>query len=90
MRAEGDTVVIYEPHNRDTHESENWARGVIKETIAAHPSGSHALHVVRINAFKWAEADPWGPYDGVPEVLARETRGIDELTQVDTWPRRGR
>jgi hypothetical protein len=87
MRKVGDVMVLYNPGSRVEHES--WTRGTIRETIARHRSGSHALHVVRQDAFKWDRDAPWGLYDGVPEVLVRETEGEPELEFVDTWPRRG-
>jgi hypothetical protein len=81
----GDTVSIHFP---DDGEGESWSRGVILDTIAQHPSDSHAVHVINVNAFKWEKRDQWGAYDGVPQILAREVKGQSELTFVDTWPRR--
>lgn len=82
----GDTVTVYMP---DEGEGECFTRGEVVETVAAHPSGSHALHVVLQTRFKWNRSDSWGEYDGIPKCIARETRGNAELTWVDNWPRRG-
>ena len=93
MKAEGDTVEIRCPVDRTDYsgpvlpEPATWLRGTITKTLEAHPSGCHAVHVVRVDAFKWQQKDPWGIYDGVPDVMAREMRGGDELEFIDTWPR---
>jgi hypothetical protein len=88
MLAIGDTVTFYDPGTNREHES--WQRGTIRETIARNPTGRQAVHVVRINAHKWDRDAPWGPYDGVPEVIGRETDGNSELVWIDQWPRTGR
>jgi hypothetical protein len=82
----GDTVTFYDPGSRREHES--WQRGIIRQTIARDRKGRHAVHVVALNAHKWDRDSPWGSYDGVPEVLGRETNGSPELEWIDTWPRR--
>ena len=78
----GDIVTFHDLGSREEHES--WARGIIRETIARSRDGRHAVHIVAINAFKWDFDAPWGPYDGVPEVLGRETDGISELEWIDS------
>lgn len=89
----GATVTINCPWDGRDGDGDTWLRGTIEETVAACAATGFAVHVVRVTAFKWARADTWGPYDGVPCVLARE--GPDEwqgresvLQWVDTWPRR--
>ena len=88
----GTTVTLHEPGSATEHES--WERGTISATLSTAVDGSTALHLVSINAHKWKLNAPWGPYDGVPEVLARERKGdtlvpiYDELEFIDTWPRR--
>jgi hypothetical protein len=82
----GDTVTLYDPGSRNEHES--WIRGTIREIIAPLQTGSHPLYIVTINAFKWRKDAPWGEYDGIPEVLARETDMPYELEWFDTWPPR--
>ena len=77
----GDTVVVRCP--AEGSEPETWLRGKIQRTVAREPGGAHAVHVVRVRNFKWDKSDPWGPYTGVPEVLARETRGRDVLVWID-------
>lgn len=82
----GDTVTFHDSGSAREHES--WTRGVIRQTLARHKSGSFAVHVVTITGFKWDCEAPWGSYDGVPEVLGREVNGSSELEFIDTWPRR--
>lgn len=84
----GDEVTFYDPGSQREHES--WTRGKIVRTLARHKSGSPAVHVVKIDGFKWDNAALWGPYDGVPEVLGREHNGNSELEFIDTWPKRNR
>lgn len=67
---------------------ETWLEGRIVDTLTRSRNHSHALHVVRALRFKWEHDDPWGPYTGVPKMLARETSGVEELEWLDTWPRR--
>ena len=44
--------------------------------------------VVTINGFKWDRGAAWGPYDGVPEVIACEAGGLapGELQFLEIWP----
>ncbi len=84
----GDTVTMYDPGSKREHES--WTRGKIRETLARHRTLKAAVHVVTIDGLKWDKDAPWGPYDGVPEVIARENNGSSELEFIDTWPRRNR
>jgi hypothetical protein len=79
----GDTVTFYNPGTLGEHES--WNRGVIRQTVIRNPRKWLALHVVTLNAHKWDYLDEWGPYDGVPEVLGRETDGNPELEFLCTW-----
>lgn len=88
----GQSVTLYNPGERGEHES--WTRGVVAQTIM---HGGQLVHVVRVNGFKWDEADTWGDYDGVPEVIAiqapeDELDSVDphlpRLKFVDTWPPR--
>jgi len=73
--------------NLDGSLPETWMQGRIHETLARHERG-FMLHVIEVTGFKWAWADPWGAYDGVPFALAREIPGTAILQWVDTWPRR--
>lgn len=82
----GDTVTFYNPG--DSREHESWTRGVIRATTACHKDGAYAVHIVRINGFKWDREAEWSMYDGVPECLGREVNGKTELEFIDTWPRR--
>ncbi|MBF6570509.1 MAG: hypothetical protein IVW54_16705 [Candidatus Binataceae bacterium] len=84
----GTTVTIRCPWDGRDGDSDTWMQGEIVKTIAASTTG-HYVHVVRVKLFKWAEAEAWGPYDGVPEVIAREAPNQGILAWVDTWPRRG-
>jgi hypothetical protein len=80
----GDTVTFYDPGSVREHES--WQRGTIRKTLVQ--AGATAIHIVTINAHKWDLEAPWGLYDGVPELLGRETDGNPDLEFLDTWPRR--
>lgn len=84
----GDVVTFYDPGSKREHES--WSRGKIVRTLIRHTSGSPAVHVVKIDGFKWDKEADWGPYDGVPECIGRERDGNPELEFIDTWPRRNR
>jgi len=86
---QGEVVTIRCPWDGRDGDGDTWLRGAIKKTIALDAGTGYAVHVVSVTAFKWAEPLPWGEYDGVPEVLAREAPGDSILTWVDTWPRRG-
>jgi hypothetical protein len=80
----GDEVVIHDPG--DCREHESWTRGTIVETVAGTGSYAlHARHVVKVTGFKWDTDAPWGPYDGVPEVLVRETKGRPGVEWVGYW-----
>jgi hypothetical protein len=68
--------------------TETWLRGIVRRTLARNEESGHAVHVIEVQQFKWAAADAWGYYDGVPEVLAREIPQKFELEWLDTWPRR--
>lgn len=79
----GTTVTIYDPGSKREHES--WTRGIIIQTLAGNRNCSHPVHVVRINGMKWDKNAPWGAYDGVPEVMAREHNGSTELGWEGVW-----
>ena len=78
----GDVVTFHNPASR--REEECWQRGIIRKTIARSQDGVHAVHIVALNAHKWKGDPDWGPYDGVPEVLGRETNGSTELEFLRT------
>jgi hypothetical protein len=80
MLRAGDVVTFHNPGNKREHES--WQCGVIVKTIARYVGIGKALHVVRLDAHKWDAEAPWGPYDGVPEVIGREVNGRTELEWV--------
>lgn len=87
MRKPGTLVTIRCP--ADEHELEDtWLQGYITNSTTSLVAADNAYmwHVVKIIAFKWAARDAWGPYDGIPEVLARETEGKPDLEWVDRWP----
>lgn len=84
----GETVTVRCPWDGIDGDGDTWLQGQITKTVAWSPATGYALHAVRVTAFKWAERDPWGKYDGVPQVLAREAPGDAVLVWVDTWPRR--
>ena len=86
MLKTGDMVTLYDPGSADEHES--WMRGRIRATLSSCRLQPTAVHILSINGFKWDRDAPWGPYDGVPECIARETDGSSELEWIDTWPRR--
>ena len=83
----GDTVTTYDPGSKREHES--WTRGVIRETLPKLYFG-HPVHIVTINGFKWDRDAPWGPSDGVPEMLVYEKHGLEpgEVEWLDTYPPR--
>ena len=84
---QGDTVTMYDPGSKRDHES--WTRGVIRETLPDKLMGvGRAVHVIAINGFKWDRGAAWGPYDGVPEVIACEAGGLapGELQFLEIWP----
>lgn len=64
----GDTVISYNPGDRREHES--WTRGVIIETLTS--SAHCAVHLVKIDGFKWDALAPFGAHDGNPEMIVRE------------------
>lgn len=81
----GDTVTMYSPGWKREHES--WTRGVIRETLPDKLMGV-PVHVVTINGFKWDREAAFGPYDGVPEVIACEAGCLPpgELQFLNQWP----
>src|SRR6185503_8503327 len=68
--------------------TETWLRGIVRRTLARNEQSGHAVHVIEVQEFKWAAADAWGHYDGVPEVIARERPGTSVLEWLGTWRRR--
>ena len=86
LRKVGDLVTVRCPASEN--EPTTWTRGRIVQTIAR--DSSHAVHVIAVQNFKWSAGDAWGPYTGVPQEIARETFGFEELEWIDTWPRRYR
>lgn len=92
MKHLGDVVIVRCLASES--EPETYLLGRISETLAA--GRFHALHAVAPESFKWGLFQPWGAYDGVRFVLAREhlpgcRHGFgfrDTLEWLDTWPRR--
>lgn len=77
----GETVTVYFPPTRKEHEA--FMRGTVQQKITDNDQCWCPLYVVIGEGWKWRKDDPWGPYDGIPEVIAQQIPGRLELEFVE-------
>jgi hypothetical protein len=73
-------------HHATALEDESWLTGPVQKTLVS--GRYHAVHVIRPTDFTWTPLEHWTAWDGLPEVIARETLGSPVLKAIDNWPGR--